>query len=317
MNIRGFFTIVFLFLAKSKYIFSIMKVLKTVKVLKPLITLGTMLLSVLAYGFAYNSYGFAIGLVLMLFIHEMGHVFASQRLGIKASTPIFIPFLGALIFTPPFTKRRDEAYCGFGGPLIGSLAALLCLFAWKFFYPEFKLLLLTGFVGLYLNLFNLIPISPLDGGRITQIVGGWFKWVGLALVGVLLAATREPGLILILIFVLDAFSMGPMRKSKTAFGLIILMTILMMFGYGEQKPWLDVVDIVIASLITGMYYLTDKREMTTGATSVVIYDDDRELTKADRIFWFSLWSGLSAVLVMSIFYFAEYLPKGVITPISQ
>ena len=129
---QGMFLLVIAFLATKGVV--ILKALKVLKFAKFAITAITMSISALLYGFAFGSWYFAIGLVLMLLIHEYGHVVAMWKKGIHASAPVFIPFLGALNFAKLPENRDDEAYIGFGGPLVGSIAALICI-AIAFLFP--------------------------------------------------------------------------------------------------------------------------------------------------------------------------------------
>jgi Zn-dependent protease len=156
------------------------------KALLPLLKLGkfggtiiTMLLSIGGYALMFPIH-FAVGLVLLIFVHEMGHVWAARIKGIPVSAPSFIPFLGAVI-----TMKRQpsdaatEAFIALGGPLLGTVGALICLGVAFLFRQEVWLALaLTGF---FLNLFNLLPIHPLDGGRIVVAISRWLWVVGLVL----------------------------------------------------------------------------------------------------------------------------------------
>lgn len=135
-------------------------------------TFISMAVTVGAYALLY-PWSFAIGLVLMIFIHEMGHIWAAKRKGLPVSAPAFIPFLGALIML----KRQPqdavtEAYVAFGGPLIGTAGAFMTwlLAGWT----GYEVLYPIAFIGFFLNLFNLLPMHPLDGGR---IVTGHFPLV--------------------------------------------------------------------------------------------------------------------------------------------
>lgn len=180
----------------------LLKVFKVAKFGKIFLTLGTMLISIFAYSLSWGWW-FAAGFVIMLFIHEMGHVVALRMKGMKASAPVFIPFLGALIFAPSMGTKEDEAFVGYGGPLLGTVGALAILPFW-FLMPSHPPILMTlSFAALFLNLFNLVPVRPFDGGRITQVIGGWFKYFGaLAIVGLVLFF-RDPGLLLLVMLVLS------------------------------------------------------------------------------------------------------------------
>ena len=120
----------------------------------------------------------AIGIVVMIFIHEMGHVIAAKRLGIPVTAPTFIPFLGALISMKKQPQNaRGEAYLALGGPVLGTIGAVLCfgLAEVTGYYPLYSVAL----IGFFLNLINLLPIHPLDGGRIVTAISRWMWLVGL------------------------------------------------------------------------------------------------------------------------------------------
>ena len=129
---------------------------------------GTMLLSVLLYSFIFG-WPYAVGFVMLMFVHEMGHFIAARRRGLEVGMPTFIPFIGAWVELKTLPHNSEtEAYVGLGGPLLGTAGALLCwLFANEY---DSQLLLALAYSGCFLNLFNLIPISPFDGGRITAIL---------------------------------------------------------------------------------------------------------------------------------------------------
>jgi Zn-dependent protease len=146
-------------------------------------TLGSMVLSAAVYTVAFQSLPFAIGFVVLMLIHEMGHVFALWYYGLKASPPIFIPFVGALINlrqSPP--NAMAEAVVGMGGPFLGTVGSVACLVL-AYFLPQYPVLILIAYFGVFLNLFNLLPVPPLDGGRITAALSPWLWILGLALAG--------------------------------------------------------------------------------------------------------------------------------------
>jgi Zn-dependent protease len=160
-------------------------------------TLATMALSIGLYATQWGL-PFAIGFVLLIFIHEAGHALVLWKERIPAGAPVFIPFVGAFISMKG--RPRDawiEAKVAFGGPLIGSLAAWAVLLAGWLRQDPF--LAGLGHVGVLINLFNLIPVSPLDGGRIAGAFTRTFWIVGYALGMVALALTRSPILLLVLL----------------------------------------------------------------------------------------------------------------------
>jgi Zn-dependent protease len=142
---------------------------------------------------------FGIGLIYLLFIHEMGHVLEARRQGLPVSSPVFIPFLGALITLKQMPHNAwREARLAIAGPLLGSAGALalyLAGVAW-----DSRPLKALAFLGFLINLFNLLPVIPLDGGRITAALHPALWFLGfVALVG-LVIVRPNPILILILIF---------------------------------------------------------------------------------------------------------------------
>src|SRR6202011_2321189 len=125
---------------------------------------GTMLLMIGVYT-AMWGWKFAVGFVLLLLVHECGHLLVARKFGLKVGAPVFIPFMGALIALKDAPKDAwMEAWVGIGGPLLGSAGAAACegLFLLTG-NPFYRALAYTGF---FLNLFNLAPIGFLDGGRI-------------------------------------------------------------------------------------------------------------------------------------------------------
>lgn len=135
---------------------------------KLLTTGGTMLLSLVVYSFIFG-WRYAAGFILLLLCHEMGHYLAARRRGLDVGAPTFIPFVGAWIQMKDMPHDAEtEAYVGVAGPFAGTLAALACYFLARSY--DSPLLLAISYSGFFLNLFNLIPISPLDGGRITAVL---------------------------------------------------------------------------------------------------------------------------------------------------
>jgi Zn-dependent protease len=160
------------FLAKFKAILLLLPKLKL------LTTAGTMLVSIAAYSFVFG-WPFAVGFVVLLLVHEMGHVIALRREGIKASAPMFIPFLGAMISARSLGDNAlAEARVGLAGPVLGSIGAAACIAIWHATGNDMWRAL--AFTGFFLNLFNLLPVVPLDGGRAMAAMAPWMWFVGFA-----------------------------------------------------------------------------------------------------------------------------------------
>jgi Zn-dependent protease len=158
----------------------------------------TMLLSVGAYALLFPVW-FAVGFVVLIWIHEMGHVLQLKREGIKASAPMFIPFFGAFVAMREMPKNAlVEARVGLAGPVLGTLGALGALGIYAF--TENPLFLGLAYVGFLINLFNLAPMLPLDGGRAVGAMSPVFWLLGLALTAALFFVM--PNFIVLLIGVL-------------------------------------------------------------------------------------------------------------------
>jgi Zn-dependent protease len=166
--------------------------------LKLLTTSGSMLVSIAAYSFVFG-WPFAVGFVLLLLVHEMGHVIQLRREGIEASAPMFIPFLGAVVAAKSLgDDAAAEARVGLAGPVLGSLGAALLIPVWLATGDEIWRAL--AFTGFFLNLFNLLPVVPLDGGRAMAAMAPWMWFVGLTAMVVLAVAFPNPIILLILAF---------------------------------------------------------------------------------------------------------------------
>jgi Zn-dependent protease len=165
--------------------------------LKVVTTGGSMLVSIAAYAWIWGL-PFAVGFVLLIFVHELGHVLELRRQGVRASAPLFIPFLGAVIGMRELPDDAwKEARVALAGPILGSVGAAACWIAGEATGSE--LLVGLAFVGFFLNLFNLIPIVPLDGGRAAGALHPVFWFVGLLMMVALVVLRPNPILILIVI----------------------------------------------------------------------------------------------------------------------
>jgi Zn-dependent protease len=138
---------------------------------------GTMIFSIWAYAMFFG-WRFGVGFVLLLLVHECGHLLVAKKFGLKVGAPVFIPFMGAFIALKE--APRDawmEACVGIGGPMLGSLGALACHSVGEIFnVPIFIALARLGYL---LNLFNLTPVGMLDGGRIVTAMSRWLWLPGL------------------------------------------------------------------------------------------------------------------------------------------
>jgi len=163
-------------------------------------TVASMALSIWIYSYAWG-WPFAVGFVLLIFVHEMGHVIAAKWLGLPVSAPLFIPFVGAAIVMKQ--NPRDawtEALMAYGGPLAGGAGAWVCW--WIAVHEHSPLMMALASAGFMLNLFNLVPIPPLDGGRICAAVSPWFWVLGFLMLGAVLVFFYSQVSIIIIVVIL-------------------------------------------------------------------------------------------------------------------
>lgn len=163
---------------------------------KFLVSSGSMLVSVAAYATIWG-WQFAVGFVLLLLVHEYGHVIQLRREGIRdASAPIFIPFLGALIWAKSLGENAAaEARTALAGPIVGSLGAAACAGIYLATGDEFFRAL--AFTGFFLNLFNLLPVGFLDGARAAAAMSPWLWLLGVFGIVTLILVWPNPFIILI------------------------------------------------------------------------------------------------------------------------
>ncbi len=162
-------------------------------------TFGTMAISIFFYARIWG-WQFGVGFVLLIFVHECGHLIAARVMGLKVGWPVFIPFMGALIALKEAPRNAwIEAVVGAGGPLLGGIGALAV--GGLYFMTGNQLFLVLGYTGLFLNVFNLVPIVPLDGGRIVSAISPWLWLIGLVIIVPFLLWQMSGSGILILIIV--------------------------------------------------------------------------------------------------------------------
>lgn len=183
-------------LAKGKWVLSLLKFTK----------FGGMFISMIVSLGAYAvffGWQFGVVLIYLLFVHESGHLVAAKQKGIKTSPAVFVPFIGAVISMKQRPKdAATESYLAYGGPLAGLISFLpaIPLYAWT----HGSIWLLMIYLGAFLNLLNLLPVSPLDGGRIVSVLSTKIWLIGLLAIIPMVYYLRSP--ILILIFIIGFFS---------------------------------------------------------------------------------------------------------------
>jgi Zn-dependent protease len=183
---------------------------------KFLISGGSMLIAIGTYTIIYG-WKYAVGFVFLLLIHELGHYIAAEKRGLPVGLPTFIPFVGAWIeLKEQPMDAETEAFVAIAGPMLGSAAAFICYLIAK--ETNEGIFLALAYAGFMLNLFNLIPLSPLDGGRVMAAISPKLWFIGLPMLIGLFIWKPSPMIILIGLFALpqlwNAFTNRALLESQ-------------------------------------------------------------------------------------------------------
>jgi Zn-dependent protease len=212
---------------------------------------GSMLLSLVIYATIWG-WPYAAGFIALLFAHEMGHYVAARQCGLNVGAPAFIPFVGAWIALEDQPANVEtEAYVAIAGPVVGTIAAL-AVYLWAR-SEDSGLLLAISYSGLFLNLFNLLPISPLDGGRVTAVLSPRIWFLGVPILLALMLYRPSPMLVIVVILavpqLMKAWRYDPGAPENVAYYGVSLQTRL---EYGGAY-------LALAALLAVMTY--DVHEM--------------------------------------------------------
>lgn len=180
---------------------------------------GTLLTALLSFGVYALAWGpwTAAGLIVMLFVHEMGHVVEIRRQGMQATAPVFIPFMGAAIFQRSHpTDALKQAQIGIAGPIAGTIAATAAFVLYGSTHNP--IFLITALIGFFLNLINLVPVWMLDGAWILAPVSPWFQVLGLVAIAVGVIVFHFVSFLLILVAIMGIpRMMAAFRNAKNPY----------------------------------------------------------------------------------------------------
>ncbi len=191
---------------------TILGLFKFAKFGKFALSAGSMLLTIATYAWIYG-WKYAVGFVGLIFCHEMGHFMTAKQRGLNVGAPTFIPFVGAWIQLKDQPHDAEtEAYIGIAGPMVGTAAAFACYLLSD---GQKSLMLALAYAGFMINLFNLIPVSPMDGGRILGIVSP--KLWGIGLLILLFTFFIQPNPIIILIAIMAIPQVWAAWRNKISF----------------------------------------------------------------------------------------------------
>jgi Zn-dependent protease len=218
-----------------------------IPVLKVVLFMGV---SVVAYALLWG-WQFAVGFVLLIFVHEMGHVVVLRKRGIKAGLPVFLPFLGAFVSMKESPKSvYEEAESALAGPVVGTIGALIV-----FYFAHTTgsdMLRALAYTGLLLNLFNLLPMLPLDGGRVAGALHPAIWFLGLILL--LGYEIYRPSPVIPIILILGGyelwqrwrnrnseaskvyFALQPSQRMRIGFAYVALIAVIVVGMHASYVP---------------------------------------------------------------------------------
>jgi len=164
----------------------------------------SMVVSLFAYAVKWGFW-FGLGLVLLILIHELGHAIVIRAKGLRAGAMVFIPFIGGAVTLKDQPRSvYVDAQIGLAGPILGTIAAFVALGLYQ--WTGLGLYLGIAYAGFIINLLNLMPIGPLDGGRIAAAITKWIWVLGVVIVFFVMVWQRNP--LLLLILILGIFQIG-------------------------------------------------------------------------------------------------------------
>ena len=262
---------------------------------------GSLVVCAILLGMVFGMW-FGIALVTMLLVHEMGHVSVAKLRGIDVALPIFIPFLGAVILMPPQKERSEEAWFAFGGPFVGGLVSLALLCLYLLIKPTGKvgeIFLQFVQIGIWLNLFNLLPMRPLDGGRILQATGTWYQWVGTLMLFYITWLTQETWALLIWIMVVGDIVSHPVRRFALGAAIFTAMFLLVFLGVSHMPPLVNLMCVIFGAFTLWTYHQKNLEYLVRKGydAKAPIEIDDRDLPRMSvRIAWAGAYIALATAL---------------------
>jgi Zn-dependent protease len=197
-------------------------------------TFFSMILSMGVYATAWG-WKFAVGLVVSIYIHEMGHVSALLRYGVKATAPLFIPALGAVVrLKQVLDDPRQEARVALAGPLWGLGAALVCYVI--FLATQLAYWGALARTGAVLNLFNLLPLWQLDGGRAFHSLTRSQRWFVTTVIATMWAITSEGFTFLIMLVAAYQAAVGRPAREPDRFASLVYAALIVALSAMTMIP---------------------------------------------------------------------------------
>lgn len=299
-------------------------VVKTTKLIEPLLSVATLVLSGLTNSAAMGIAGIAV--LIALIPHEFGHLSATRAAGYRPRWFWFIPLLGAVMRLPDIKTRSHEAHIAYGGPYFGLLFTVLVSVIWwgtTFVHADgawviaSNFLYTTALVSVVLNLFNLIPVSPLDGGRVSQgFDGAWPKHMRIAGFILLILVTAMSGQATMLVIWILAIGeirlewRGHVIEKKWKFVISTAIFLAMLFGLvaqaieGGLSGWKLVGEgaytLLAAYILHGYFTEWKQPELYRPHREMRRRPVDHREGKIMRMKYFALLSSLTLIFVLLV-----------------
>lgn len=253
----------------------------------------------------------ALTFIVLFIAHEVGHVGAAKLAGKNIRSPKFIPFLGAFIESPKDWSKFEEAFIAAAGPLSGCVAVLLLLLGVTYIHvsPDvYEVAIAASFLASCMNLANMLPVSPLDGGRIAQAISWWFRVLGIAILGSLTYYFTDPFLLVLWVIAMGEFRMLAGLRLCVSVAGVILFIVWYVFGVHESGPYHQLtvlVDLLFLLVLTyGFFKIWYDRAR---ARENRLRRDG--LSPSRRLVLFLLWMVLSGIAFALFWWTGMHLPE--------
>jgi Zn-dependent protease len=268
---------------------SIVKILVSLKLFELLTMVVSAVLTAAAYSITMKPV-LAMSLVLILIVHEYGHYLAAKRCGYPPRLWLHIPFFGARMEAHEFRSQNDEAFIAYGGPLLGGICSFALFGLWLALPIESAWrynLYVISIASAFLNLFNLIPLLPLDGGRIMHaILPRMSLAVGFAALITASYLFKEAAFLVVWILVVGYIPIKPRQRLHIACCMFVAMPILMWFGYRGAHLWEDGIYLAFGLLLVKTIHTLSSHPETVKEDKVA------EMSKYQRVRWAWQYWGL-------------------------
>ena len=261
-----------------------------------LVSLASMVVFAVLYASLFQSQAKGLVFTLLILSHEAGHWLYFRKIGIDPEPPLFIPFVGALIKISTKLKPDDEVKGSLAGPFLGGIgvAALLafCLLT------ENKQLYQLIQIGVFINLLNLVPLAPLDGGRVAIQLTKKLFWLGVAVMIVVIIMQNWLLLPFLLVHILQYSEVRPLWQGIARTAMFWTGGFLLFNQLNWYHPVTIPIALIIGGLSGGMMYFANREDQH--------YEEvPTTATKQDKLIW-SCYYLVTALFLITLLLLAVH-----------